>query len=99
MLSDAPRMWTGLLYHHIICRTAGLALYVMRSDRYHRFGYKEKQLWGGSILKERKPGDYEIPDNPEFFLLHLSEIPISKYKKSILRHLINAARACIPLHW
>lgn len=42
---------TGLLYHHIKFRTAGPALYIMRSESYHRFGYKEAQLWGGSVWK------------------------------------------------
>lgn len=39
----------------------------------------------------------EIPDNPAFFLLHASSIPGKIYKKSIICHLLDAAKACIPL--
>lgn len=43
--------------------------------------------------------DYKIPDDPAFFLIHVKNIPAKKYKKSILRHLLNAAKAYIPLNW
>lgn len=41
----------------------------------------------------------EIPLDPAFFLLHASNIPAKAYKKSIIRHLLNTAKACIPLLW
>lgn len=34
--------------------------------------------------------DFPVPDNPVFFLLHCSSIPVRIYKKSVLRHFINA---------
>lgn len=43
--------------------------------------------------------DRTITDDPAFFLLHASNIPDRIYKKSVIRHLLDAAKACIPLHW
>lgn len=43
--------------------------------------------------------DYKIPGDPAFFLLHVSTISAKNYQKSVLRHLLNAAKACISLHW
>lgn len=43
--------------------------------------------------------DHKIPDNPAFFRLHTSRIPAKCYQKSIVRHLLNAAKACIPFLW
>lgn len=40
-----------------------------------------------------------IPNDPAFFLLHASNIPSKSYKKSILCHLFDAAKTCIPLCW
>lgn len=40
-----------------------------------------------------------IPDDPAFFLLHASNIPEKAYKTSVIRHLVDAAKACIPLQW
>lgn len=47
----------------------------------------------------KKFSDQEIPEDPSFFLLQDTKIPVKSYKKSILCHLLNAARACIPLTW
>ena len=33
------------------------------------------------------------------YLLHHSSLSQSAYKKSILLHLINVAKLCIPIHW
>lgn len=41
----------------------------------------------------------EVPDDPAFFLLHISTIPVKIYKRLILRHLLNAAKSCIPSNW
>lgn len=43
--------------------------------------------------------EHTIPDDPAFFLLHASNISEKVYKSSVIRHLLDAARACIPLHW
>lgn len=32
-------------------------------------------------------------------LLHISNFPYRRYKKSLTKHLLNAAKALIPLHW
>lgn len=38
----------------------------------------------------------ELKGNPAACLLHLTERPIRKYKKTLTMQLLNAARACIP---
>lgn len=43
--------------------------------------------------------DRTIPNDPAFFLLHATDTPDKIYKKSVIRHLLDAARACIPLCW
>ena len=43
--------------------------------------------------------DREIPDDPAFFLLHATDAPTRVYKKSIVRHLLDSAKACIPVRW
>lgn len=43
--------------------------------------------------------DRNIPDKPAFFLLHASDTPEHIYKKSVTCHLLDAAKACIPLPW
>lgn len=40
-----------------------------------------------------------LEGNPAACLLHISERPIKKYKTSLTIHLLNAAKACIPLCW
>lgn len=40
------------------------------------------------------------PDfTPVQYLLHHTSIPQSAYKRSLILHLINAAKFCIPIHW
>lgn len=43
--------------------------------------------------------DRTVPDEPAYFLLHATDTPARVYKKSIVRHLLDAAKACIPLNW
>lgn len=43
--------------------------------------------------------DVDLPDSPLEFLLHVPSTPLSQYRKSILPHLLNAARRLIPVHW
>lgn len=38
-----------------------------------------------------------VPDDKDFFLV--STIPARIYKKSIIRHLLNVAKSCIPVNW
>lgn len=37
--------------------------------------------------------------DPAFFLLHATSSPIRTYKKSVVRHLLNAAKSCNPALW
>lgn len=46
-----------------------------------------------------KRTEYQIPDDLAFFLLQYSQIPLKKYKNSVLSHLVNAAKSCIASCW
>lgn len=37
--------------------------------------------------------------DPAYFLLHANDTPTRIYKKSVVRHLLDAAKTCIPLFW
>lgn len=41
----------------------------------------------------------DIAGGPACFLLHQNKIPLQKYRDSLLVHMANAARKCIPLKW
>lgn len=56
-------------------------------------------FWSAVRSISQKFTDFQIPNDPAFFLLHVSSIPLKSYKKSILRHLTNAAKSCIPMLW
>lgn len=43
--------------------------------------------------------DLPLPADPGFYLLHATDMTSKRYKKSLLRHLLDAAKACIPLLW
>lgn len=43
--------------------------------------------------------DRTIKKDTAFFLLHATDIPDKAYKGSIIRHLLDAVRTCIPLCW
>lgn len=43
--------------------------------------------------------DGTITDDPALFLLQATDTPDRIYKKSVVRHLLDAAKACIPLCW
>lgn len=43
--------------------------------------------------------DRTITDDPALFLLHATDTPDKTFKKSVIRHLLDAAKACIPLCW
>lgn len=59
---------------------------------------KLKNFWTMVRSISQKFMDYQIPNDPAFFLLHVSSITPKKYKKSILRHL-TTAKSCIPVLW
>lgn len=56
-------------------------------------------LWDDVCIITQKFTEYKIPADAFFFLLHLSKISAKTYKKSLLQHLLNAAKARIPLYW
>ena len=43
--------------------------------------------------------DHVVPDDPAFFLMHAMDTPSQTYKTSVVRHLLDEAKACIPLYW
>lgn len=42
---------------------------------------------------------YNLDFTPAQFLLHFSSLPHTTYYKSLMMHMINAAKQCIPIHW
>lgn len=60
---------------------------------------KLRPFWREVTCTIKHLTNVSLEDNPAACLLHLSERPIKKYKASLTIHLLNAARACIPLCW
>lgn len=54
----------------------------------------------GSVISSTKSQvNCYIKLSPEYCLLHISDLPLRKYKCSLVRHLLNAARSLIPYYW
>lgn len=60
---------------------------------------KLEYFWREIRRIAQKFTEYNLPEDPALFLLHVSNIPGETYSKLILRHLINAARSCIVRQW
>ena len=60
---------------------------------------KIRKYWLEVQRISQKFTEIQLPDDPAFFLLHSSQIPVRAYKKSVLCHLINAAKSGITLQW
>lgn len=58
-----------------------------------------QSFWGDICRIIQEFTEYVIPEDAAFFLLHHSKISAKAYKKSLVRHLLNVAKACIPLFW
>lgn len=58
-----------------------------------------KDFWGEVRRITQEFTECNIPEDAALFLLHHSKIPTKTYKKSLIRNLLNAAKACIPLYW
>ena len=43
--------------------------------------------------------EYEIPDDPEFYLLHMNQISEKAYRETSICHPLDAAKACITKMW
>lgn len=53
--------------------------------------------WGMVRCITQNFTEYQIPYDTVLFLLHLSKIQTKRYKKSLVQHLLNAAKTRIPL--
>lgn len=82
------------------------------SDRCWRCGSEEGTLlhifWTCSLVQQfwvavetivKKFTNHITQRDPAVFLLHATSAPIKSYKKSVVRHLLNAAKSCIPALW
>lgn len=58
-----------------------------------------RPFWGRVREIIQKFTDRNVPDEPAYFLHHATDTPARVYKKSIVRHLLDAAKICIPLKW
>lgn len=47
----------------------------------------------------RRLTDFDLGLDPAKYLLHLFDLPIKRYKHSMLIYLLNAAKACITALW
>lgn len=56
-------------------------------------------FWATVRTVTQKFTDYKIQDDPAALLLHVTTAPTQRYNKSIVRHLLNAAKSCIPVMW
>ncbi|KAM9311698.1 GLIPR1-like protein 2 [Gastrophryne carolinensis] len=60
---------------------------------------KIREYWEGVLaIISRLTGDPVLTD-PVQILLHSTDYPISRYKKSLRAHLLNAAKMVIPRYW
>lgn len=48
---------------------------------------------------KQKMMDAQLPNGQAFFLVHLSLFPHKQFCGSVIRHLVTAAKSCIPLLW
>lgn len=56
-------------------------------------------FWEGVTTTIQSLTSVELKDNSAACLLHLTERPIRKYKKTLTMQLLNAARACVLALW
>lgn len=60
---------------------------------------KLRDYWREVRRITQKFSEPEIPEDPTYFLLHVTKIPGKTHKNSIMDHLLNVAKSCIPLTW
>lgn len=58
-----------------------------------------RAFWDGVCSRIHAITETEIVFSPECCLLHISNYSLSRYKKSVVRHMLNAANTIIPRHW
>lgn len=56
-------------------------------------------FWQQVLQIIHKLTDVSLQDNPAAVLLNLIPMSCKRYRKSLLRHLLNAVRDCIPTMW
>lgn len=56
-------------------------------------------FWDGVCTQIYSITETKLKLTPECCLLHISNYSLSKYKKSIVRHMLNMAKAIVPKHW
>lgn len=56
-------------------------------------------FWRQVLQIIHKITDVSLQDNPAAVFLNLTPMSCKRYRKSLLKHLLNAARACIPSVW
>lgn len=58
-----------------------------------------RNFWDEVCAQIHAITETELEFSPECCLLHLSNYSLSRYKKSVVRHMLNAAKTIIPRHW
>ena len=58
-----------------------------------------RDFWREVALVIKELTSVEVGEDPALCLLHLTRGSIRKYRKSLIAHLLNAAKACIPAMW
>lgn len=58
-----------------------------------------EQFWKSIQQTIQRFTERPVSADPAFFLLHATTMSSKTYKKSLIRHLLDAAKACIPLLW
>lgn len=58
-----------------------------------------KEFWKMASETINEISGVSLGENPAAFLLYDVPVPTEKYKNSLLRHLLTAAKACIPALW
>lgn len=58
-----------------------------------------RNFWDEVCSRIHAITETELELSPECCLLHVSNYSLSRYKKSVVRHMLNAAKTIIPRHW
>lgn len=58
-----------------------------------------RSFWQGVLSTIREVTGTQVPETAEATLLYMFSMPIHTYKRSLLRHLLQAAKTVIPRKW
>lgn len=83
--------------HSPLCWRCG----IQTGTLFHIFWDCPKIFWDWHQVLQivHKLMEHSIFDNPAAVLLNLTPMSSKRYLKLLLKHLLNAARACIPSMW